>query len=295
MNFKLTAIALLALPVMAQAALPPLTQDPIDPAAKPAQIFKHVDQAAPLVKAKQAAVHKSLQAHSTSAPGLQQQQADIIHKVQELDDRFTQFGQAYVLTQQENKQQMEILQQKTMAVQAEIEQLVSMFKSLNQDLEQMKSTINAQQQKINQLNQNGMQNISQRVADVFADQNNILLLLLVVVLMLALWLARRLRKHRALMQMQAMAMSVAASGGAQAVAPIKAPVQADEDDTKNEYDFMGSSEGIPAQLDLARAYIAMENYKDARKVLAQVMTKGDANQQQQAKALLMEIPAGQGE
>ncbi len=43
-------------------------------------------------------------------------------------------------------------------------------------------------------------------------------------------------------------------------APAAAPGQ-------GEYDFMGSSEAIPAKLDLARAYIAMEDFTSARETL----------------------------
>lgn len=64
------------------------------------------------------------------------------------------------------------------------------------------------------------------------------------------------------------------------------------DDTKTEYDYMGSTEGIPAKLDLARTYIAMEDYKMASKVLAEVTKHGDDEHKKQAQVMLDEIPAG---
>ena len=46
-----------------------------------------------------------------------------------------------------------------------------------------------------------------------------------------------------------------------------------------EYDFMGSSEGIPAKLDLARAYIAMEDFTAARETLAEILGEGSEEHQ----------------
>jgi len=62
------------------------------------------------------------------------------------------------------------------------------------------------------------------------------------------------------------------------------------DDTEAEYDYMGSEEGIPAKLDLARTYIAMEDYNTARQVLAEVSQYGDHSNKLEAQAMLDEIP-----
>lgn len=64
-----------------------------------------------------------------------------------------------------------------------------------------------------------------------------------------------------------------------------------DDDTQAEYDYMGSAEGIPAKLDLARTYIAMEDYEAAQKVLAEVNKHGNDAHKQQAQVMLNEIPA----
>lgn len=61
------------------------------------------------------------------------------------------------------------------------------------------------------------------------------------------------------------------------------------DDIKDEYDFMGSDEATPAKLDLARAYLAMEDYKAAKKVLDQVMKTGDDKQRTEARKMLSKI------
>lgn len=67
----------------------------------------------------------------------------------------------------------------------------------------------------------------------------------------------------------------------------------DEDDSlvedEDEYDFMGSVEGIPAKLDLARAYVDMDDSESAEKVLADVIANGTAAQKKQAKTILTEI------
>ncbi len=59
-----------------------------------------------------------------------------------------------------------------------------------------------------------------------------------------------------------------------------------KDDTQGEYDYMGSEESIPAKLNLARAYIKMEDYEQAETLLREVIKKGSKQQQQEAQVLL---------
>ena len=59
-----------------------------------------------------------------------------------------------------------------------------------------------------------------------------------------------------------------------------------DDDTKTEYDFMSSDEAIPAKLDLARAYIAMNDEEQARMVLTTVIEKGNQEQRSEALSLI---------
>lgn len=56
-----------------------------------------------------------------------------------------------------------------------------------------------------------------------------------------------------------------------------------------EYDFMGTHEAIPAKLDLARAYLAMEDHEAAKQVLAEVQKDGNATQREEAKNLMDSI------
>ncbi len=65
----------------------------------------------------------------------------------------------------------------------------------------------------------------------------------------------------------------------------------DDPDTKDEYDYMGSAESIPAKLNLARTYIAMEDFISARKVLGEVFELGNTNQREEADNLLKALPS----
>ena len=72
-----------------------------------------------------------------------------------------------------------------------------------------------------------------------------------------------------------------------AVQPV---IQNDDTDTEQEYDFMGSKEAVPAKLDLARAYVAMQDYQQAKTVLKEVLEQGSADQKQTAQLVLQRIP-----
>lgn len=58
------------------------------------------------------------------------------------------------------------------------------------------------------------------------------------------------------------------------------------ENTQGEYDLMNSAEGIPAKLNLARAYIEMSNKSEAYNVLQEVLQQGNEAQKQEAKGLL---------
>lgn len=68
-----------------------------------------------------------------------------------------------------------------------------------------------------------------------------------------------------------------------------ASVSDDDKDLEDEYDFINSAEGIPAKLDLARAYIDMDDIESAKDVLKEVIDRGNSLQVQQAKQLLSHI------
>ncbi len=71
---------------------------------------------------------------------------------------------------------------------------------------------------------------------------------------------------------------------------LKLSVQAAEPGpAQGEYDFMGSSEGVAAKLDLVRAYIAMGETTAAKEAISQVLRLGNTEQRQEAKSLLNAI------
>ena len=57
----------------------------------------------------------------------------------------------------------------------------------------------------------------------------------------------------------------------------------------DEYDFMGSEEGIPAKMNLARAYFDMGLPEKARKVLTDIASKGDSSQKEEARSMLLDL------
>lgn len=60
---------------------------------------------------------------------------------------------------------------------------------------------------------------------------------------------------------------------------------------EDEYNYLASRDALPAKLDLARAYIAMEDYSSAQEVLSEVMKLGDAGQKEEAQGLFNALPA----
>lgn len=67
-----------------------------------------------------------------------------------------------------------------------------------------------------------------------------------------------------------------------------APIFSDEN-VESEYDFMGTAEAIPAKLDLARSYLAMSDYDQAKSILKTVIEKGNDAQRKEAGLLLQQI------
>jgi FimV-like protein len=57
----------------------------------------------------------------------------------------------------------------------------------------------------------------------------------------------------------------------------------------DDYDFLGSREGLAAKLDLAQAYINMEQTDLAKKLLEEVLAEGNMEQKELAKKMLTSI------
>ena len=68
-----------------------------------------------------------------------------------------------------------------------------------------------------------------------------------------------------------------------------APASKAPEVSEAEYDFMSTSQAIPAKLDLARSYIAMNDLEQARTILKTVIEKGNDLQRTEAGQLLQKL------
>lgn len=64
-------------------------------------------------------------------------------------------------------------------------------------------------------------------------------------------------------------------------------------DISAEYDFMSSDDAIPIRLDLARAYLEMGKYQEAREAIDPVFERGNNSQHEEAKHVLRQIAIAQ--
>lgn len=62
-----------------------------------------------------------------------------------------------------------------------------------------------------------------------------------------------------------------------------------DEESRNEYDFMGTREAIPSKLDLARSYMVMNDHDQAYMILKTVMEKGNDEQRTEAQLLIQKI------
>ncbi len=72
-------------------------------------------------------------------------------------------------------------------------------------------------------------------------------------------------------------------------APTQRPQKTKPVEEEDEYDFINSAEGIPAKLNLARAYIEMENRESALKILQEVLAEGNQEHKNLALKLIKYI------
>lgn len=134
-------------------------------------------------------------------------------------------------------------------------------------------TVDLMSQQITELQSEviGLQQQTQQAREQVSKLIYAIYALSVLVILLALLSLTKSRKKSALDPVAAVA-AVGASGG-----------------SETDYDFMASNEAIPAKLDLARAYIAMEDFNAARETLTAVLNEGNEEQRLEAKSLLSKI------
>lgn len=208
-------------------------------------------------------------------------------QVQELESQLSQLNQANTMFQQQTDQRIDVLNQEHTVLQGKLAQLSQVLSILNQEVTQLNQQISHAQKELTtnltpeqQQHQQAMP-LGSHFAQIIAGGKTtqyilyaILVLLLVVIMMLI--------PRRGGYKLSTVTQSI----------PGKSNTtdESNENDTKDEYDFMNSEEAIPAKLDLARAYMAMEDYKSAHKVLVQVTNNGNDEQRAEAKEMLEKIP-----
>ena len=227
----------------------------------------------------------SAKASSVAAPALALSGHAVTGTTQELEQQITQLNQANVVFQQQTDQRIDVLNQEHNSLQGKLTKLNDVLGMLNQEVNQLGQQITTAQKQISAPTTPGqkttavipvMHDFTQQTATSNTTQYvlyAILALLLIIILMLV--------TRRSGFQMRAVAEPRSSSSAAND--------GRDTGDTEDEYDFMGSEEAIPAKLDLARAYVAMEDYKSARKVLEQIAKIGNKDQQTEAREMLLKI------
>lgn len=239
-----------------------------------------------------AAEQKAAKAAQAAQAAAKQQQAALATQVnspqvQELESQLSQLNQANTMFQQQTDQRIDVLNQEHTVLQGKLAQLSQVLSVLNQEVSQLNQQITHAQKELatnltpaQQQQQNAMpmgSSFTQTIENSKTTQYilyAILVLLLIVIMMLI--------PRRGGYKLQTVAEGAGRSS--------HAANESDENDTKDEYDFMNTDEAIPAKLDLARAYMAMEDYKSARKVLDQVSKNGSEQQKAEAKSMLDKIP-----
>lgn len=194
-------------------------------------------------------------------------------QVAQLQAELSKFKQSNVVFQHQASQRIQSLIEKDTLLEAKLSQLGQVLSMLSQEVNQLGSQIKTAQA---QLSGDGvstkalpMQPMKQNAMWMQYTQFGIFGLLVLIIVLL---LFRR--------------------GGHVKVARARHTEDevSNTDDIKDEYDFMGSDEATPAKLDLARAYLAMEDYKAAKKVLDEVMKTGNEQQRAEARKMLAKIP-----
>ncbi len=207
--------------------------------------------------------------------------------VKELETQLSQLNQANLTFQQQTDQRIDVLNHEHTALTAKLTQLGQVLGILNQEITQLGQQVKTAQQQVVAATSGGKTGAHTAAPAItsFTGQlessktiQYVLYAILILLIIVILMLIPRRGGYR---------MAAEAGPAADTFAANDTPNGAD---TKDEYDFMGSKEAIPAKLDLARAYLAMEDYVSAQKVLVQITRTGDAEQKKEAQKMLDQIP-----
>lgn len=202
-------------------------------------------------------------------------------KVSHLQAQLDKFAKNNVSFQQQANQHIAALTEKDAMLQEKLAQLSQVLSMLNQEVGQLGSQIKAAQAQLKGVDGKESTNNKDALLSNFPVSNRVIqyslygvISLLAVIILLLLF--RR-------------------GGQCNCCSGVCDPgccndsAVADSDDTSEEYDFMGSDESNPSKLDLARAYLAMEDFKAAVEVLDQVMKNGTPEQQAQANQMMKKV------
>ncbi len=179
-----------------------------------------------------------------------------------------------VLSQEQTmyaEEQIQLLKQALASLSNKIQGLSSAYAKLNVQVQQLQLDFSSSQVKLKPIELGVWQSFGHYVSSFPATMLLAIIILLLLVLLYLILLPRK-------------------SLSTTSTSALKTENASDDQDTEQEYDFMGSKEGVPAKIDLARAYVAMQDYQQAKQVLDDVLAKGNNEQRQAAQAILNSIP-----
>lgn len=210
--------------------------------------------------------------------------SDAAQTAPQLLKQLSQLTQANALFQQQTNQRIDLLNQEHAVLQSKLTQLNEVLTMLNQEVTQLNQQSASSPKQLSDAAATlpgshvatGMAGTS--FAQAIVGNSKVTQYVLYAILILLVVVIVMLIPRRGGYKIQSNSL-----GGQAAHEPT-------ENDTQDEYDFMNSDEAIPAKLDLARAYMAMEDYKSARDVLEQVLQNGNEAQRGEARKMLDKIP-----
>ncbi len=180
--------------------------------------------------------------------------SDVMHLIELLKSELMQINQNAVLFQQTTNTKLEDLRKQLLTTDKRLKQLAQAFILLNKEVIALKSG-----------NISGMAN-SPNFFSKHWPWIATISLVIVIALLLLLWLMRRHKQ------------------------PVTQKKKVTANDTQSEYDYLGSNESIPAKLNLARAYVAMEDYAAAQKIIDEILLLGNEQQRREAAELAKQFP-----
>jgi FimV-like protein len=239
-----------------------------NPSSAPENVALNQQQAQPQAQAQgQLQAQTQPQLNQASATMNAKNNGNLAQNTSEISGQVSTLNQNTLMFEQRTDQQIEALSTKNADLTAQLTHMGQALTLLNQEVVQLNSQISQLRSGVSSATiVDGNASIWQRIKpELFEGVPYIvyaaMAALVVIVLLMLPWYRR----------------------DARGLAPVEKP------GSSAEYDFMGTHEAIPAKLDLARAYIAMEDHEAAKLVLLEVQKDGDASQKGEAEKMLESI------